>query len=128
MWKCPNCGEALEDSFEVCWRCGTNADGTADPGFKRAMEGKFADAELRLGPKPDPVHVPPPVMRGQYWLIVAASVIFLWFEFEEGVWTNDSSFALPGAFYLLRGFVLYAVFVVLVFAHALLRNKNRTRP
>lgn len=28
MWRCPNCGESIEDSFEVCWQCGTGADGT----------------------------------------------------------------------------------------------------
>jgi len=22
-WTCPDCGEALEGQFEICWRCGT---------------------------------------------------------------------------------------------------------
>jgi hypothetical protein len=21
MWKCPGCGEAVDDEFEVCWNC-----------------------------------------------------------------------------------------------------------
>ena len=21
MWKCPGCGEAVDDDFEVCWKC-----------------------------------------------------------------------------------------------------------
>ena len=35
MWNCPKCGERHEDSFEVCWNCGTAQDGTEDPGFQR---------------------------------------------------------------------------------------------
>ena len=23
MWECPGCGEALEEQFDSCWRCGT---------------------------------------------------------------------------------------------------------
>jgi ribosomal protein L40E len=29
MWKCKNCGEELENSFDSCWRCGTSKDGVA---------------------------------------------------------------------------------------------------
>nr|WP_207143687.1 DUF2007 domain-containing protein [Thiococcus pfennigii] len=25
-WVCPGCGERLEDSFELCWRCGRPRD------------------------------------------------------------------------------------------------------
>ena len=28
MWKCKNCGEEIEDTFDACWNCGTNKDGT----------------------------------------------------------------------------------------------------
>lgn len=44
-WTCPACGEVSSPEFEVCWNCGTHADGTApDAGFVRE------DA-----PAPDPV-------------------------------------------------------------------------
>jgi hypothetical protein len=38
MWECPKCHEKVEDSFDVCWNCGTSADGTEDPAFRRADE------------------------------------------------------------------------------------------
>ena len=22
MWKCPGCGEAVDDHFDICWKCG----------------------------------------------------------------------------------------------------------
>lgn len=34
-WKCPQCGQSVPGGFEVCWNCGTTADGVADPTFKR---------------------------------------------------------------------------------------------
>jgi hypothetical protein len=36
MWTCPKCGEKVDSSFEVCWQCGTSADGDEDPTFVRA--------------------------------------------------------------------------------------------
>lgn len=32
-WTCPHCGEAIEDTFETCWKCGTSREGAppADP-------------------------------------------------------------------------------------------------
>ena len=36
MWDCPKCHERHEDSFEICWNCGTARDGTEDPEFQRA--------------------------------------------------------------------------------------------
>lgn len=38
MWECPKCGEAVEDSFDKCWNCGTSTDGTADPNFSRVED------------------------------------------------------------------------------------------
>jgi predicted RNA-binding Zn-ribbon protein involved in translation (DUF1610 family) len=26
-WKCPNCGEAVEEQFTACWKCGHNRSG-----------------------------------------------------------------------------------------------------
>ena len=36
MWTCPKCDSKVDPSFEVCWNCGTAADGTEDPTFVRA--------------------------------------------------------------------------------------------
>ncbi len=29
MWRCPNCGEGIDDVFDACWKCGTAQDGTS---------------------------------------------------------------------------------------------------
>ena len=33
MWQCSNCGESVEDTFDICWNCGASADGTINPEF-----------------------------------------------------------------------------------------------
>ncbi|MDP1564533.1 MAG: hypothetical protein Q8M16_24395 [Pirellulaceae bacterium] len=33
MWSCKKCREQHEDSFLVCWSCGTTRDGVEDPAF-----------------------------------------------------------------------------------------------
>lgn len=33
MWCCVKCRESLDDTFYVCWNCGTAKDGTEDPTF-----------------------------------------------------------------------------------------------
>ena len=38
MWRCPKCRSKVADSFEVCWSCGTTADGIEDPNFVPADE------------------------------------------------------------------------------------------
>jgi hypothetical protein len=40
MWRCPKCHSAVDDSFEVCWSCGTTADGVEDPDFVVADEAE----------------------------------------------------------------------------------------
>jgi hypothetical protein len=34
-WTCPQCKEHVPVSLEVCWNCGTTAEGIIDPGFVR---------------------------------------------------------------------------------------------
>ena len=46
MWQCVKCGERHEDSFDLCWNCGTSSDGIEDPSFRKDDE---ADTE----PEPD---------------------------------------------------------------------------
>lgn len=38
MWRCLTCREDIEDQFQVCWSCGTAADGTLDPTFRSRVE------------------------------------------------------------------------------------------
>jgi hypothetical protein len=33
MWRCPKCGERIDETFDICWKCGTWRDGTAAVGF-----------------------------------------------------------------------------------------------
>jgi hypothetical protein len=53
MWTCPKCGEKVDPSFEVCWQCGTSADGVEDPDFVRAD-----DAPAIEDPLYDPIAEP----------------------------------------------------------------------
>jgi hypothetical protein len=56
MWTCPKCGTKVDPSFEVCWACGTTADGVEDPDFVPAdvagpiedppVEPKVAEGDL----------------------------------------------------------------------------------
>ena len=38
MWECQGCGEKHEDSFEVCWNCGTSRTGEASMDFRVESE------------------------------------------------------------------------------------------
>ncbi len=33
MWECVNCGEVHEDSFDMCWRCGSTREGEQPMNF-----------------------------------------------------------------------------------------------
>ncbi len=43
MWNCTKCREPVEESFEVCWNCGTARDGTEDPAFRKADDEPAPD-------------------------------------------------------------------------------------
>ncbi len=45
MWRCLKCRERVDDSFEVCWSCGTTADGIEDPNFIPADEAEPIEDE-----------------------------------------------------------------------------------
>ena len=34
MWECKKCRESVEDTFDVCWKCGTSMGGIEDPSFR----------------------------------------------------------------------------------------------
>jgi hypothetical protein len=40
MWKCQQCGEEVEDTFNICWNCSTGKDGTpfVEELYKRAHD------------------------------------------------------------------------------------------
>lgn len=53
MWTCPKCGAHVEPAFEVCWKCGTTAEGVEDPGFLTADEsGPIDDIRVDLEGEP----------------------------------------------------------------------------
>ena len=47
MWNCPKCQAEVEDNFEVCWQCGTAADGQETPGFVPEVEGIITAEEFQ---------------------------------------------------------------------------------
>jgi hypothetical protein len=70
MWQCVKCREKLEDSFDICWHCGTSKDGTEDPDFRKAdaigraeMEGAAiavtaTGEQARERPEKNPIFCP----------------------------------------------------------------------
>jgi hypothetical protein len=47
MWRCPKCRSKVDDSFEVCWSCGTTPDGVEVPRFVTADDAEpIADEEV----------------------------------------------------------------------------------
>jgi len=45
MWTCPKCQSKVDPSFEVCWNCGTTAEGVTDPSFVRADDAGPIEAD-----------------------------------------------------------------------------------
>ena len=41
MRSCPKCSAKVDNSFEVCWSCGTSRDGEEDPAFARDDDGSI---------------------------------------------------------------------------------------
>jgi hypothetical protein len=56
MWQCPKRRSKVDDSFDVCWSCGTTPDGLEDPDFVTADEADpIADEKIPEGtPLDDP--------------------------------------------------------------------------
>src|SRR5262245_48535517 len=46
VWTCPKCATAVEDSFEVCWQCGTALEGTEDPAFEPVRDGVMSSDDF----------------------------------------------------------------------------------
>ncbi len=56
MWTCPKCGSKIDPSFDVCWNCGTTAEGVEDPTFVSADDtgpaGSPLDTDMPEGDAP----------------------------------------------------------------------------
>lgn len=50
MWKCLNCEELLEDTFDVCWNCGADPDGNINPEFPTDEPNKPAASSSQPQP------------------------------------------------------------------------------
>jgi Putative prokaryotic signal transducing protein len=50
MWKCSKCGQKVDDSYEICWACGTTVDGVENPHF---LEEVNWSKEKPAGPESD---------------------------------------------------------------------------
>ena len=50
MWRCPSCGEPIDDEFDACWNCGTLQDGTPNLDFQTEPSDL---AVPDLGPDPE---------------------------------------------------------------------------
>jgi hypothetical protein len=60
MWQCAKCREQIEDSFDVCWQCGTARDGTEDPSFRTA-DAVAPEPEPAASPDGPPAVAKPPI-------------------------------------------------------------------
>lgn len=45
VWKCKQCKEEVEDSYDVCWNCGTNKSGIID----KETETEFKNLKKEVG-------------------------------------------------------------------------------
>lgn len=61
MWTCPKCGTKVDPSFDVCWNCGTSADGTEDPTFVAADALPTPESPLDLDMPEGDLPIPEPV-------------------------------------------------------------------
>ncbi len=54
MWQCSNCGESLEETFDVCWNCGADRSGAIDGGFRPEPDDpSVPDPGIELPSEPD---------------------------------------------------------------------------
>ena len=51
MWECKKCRESLEDTFVVCWKCGTSMEGIEDPSFRPEPDSRTASGAAHVGPE-----------------------------------------------------------------------------
>jgi hypothetical protein len=60
MWQCTKRRESVEDSFDVCWSCGTSRERVEDPSFQEARDAAGASVpEEEQLPQATAPRVPP---------------------------------------------------------------------
>jgi predicted nucleic-acid-binding Zn-ribbon protein len=65
VWECRKCHEQVEDSFAVCWKCGTSNEGVEDPSFRNADDVDAALEGPPIGERKDEVSATPADLDGQ---------------------------------------------------------------
>lgn len=50
-WSCPRCHEAVDASFDACWKCGTTKGGDLDPSFTPVPDAHVSSSS----PEPNPI-------------------------------------------------------------------------
>ena len=87
MWACKKCRESVEDTFEVCWNCGTSKEGVEDPSFQPEVDvpvvAEAAGAQPAHRPSEGPPsNLPSPlraedhvIARGLIWVFRALALI-----------------------------------------------------
>jgi hypothetical protein len=55
MWQCTKCRETIEDSFDLCWNCGTSKDGVEDPSFRKAEDTEITPSAAAFEVRPSTV-------------------------------------------------------------------------
>ena len=91
MWECRKCRERHEDSFEVCWNCGTSKDGEEDPHFGQ-VDGSEKAVELEATASTPAQQTRPAPARGIEQLIfVGLNGYALALDRDTGeiVWSNS---------------------------------------
>ena len=99
MWKCQKCGEAHEDVFDSCWRCGTASDGTS-PRFVFVSED-----QAHVSTKRDPLSAIP------YAVLVPILVVIAQSAWVVQGWNFRHNALLAGLFHpvILGGMAVIAV-------------------
>ena len=54
VWPCPKCGAEVDGEMDVCWACGTTADGVEDADFQDAEAAVTPTPARQTGPKGPP--------------------------------------------------------------------------
>src|SRR5947208_1997091 len=55
VWQCTKCCEAIEETFDTCWNCGTSVAGVEDPAFEPVGPGAVEPEPPVI--QPDEPHV-----------------------------------------------------------------------
>jgi len=54
VWECKKCGVSVEDTFDVCWKCGTSMEGIEHLSFQPEADSRMAAGAPRVGPEKMP--------------------------------------------------------------------------